>query len=80
LPIAPVGLRYRLAYQNAVRMGLTAQELEPDSPAAFEINALWHNVKRELWPESGVLARPAAHPAAQAGNARPIRELLAEAG
>jgi chromosome partitioning protein len=76
LPVAPVGLRYRLAYQNAVRMGLTAQELEPDSLAAFEVNALWHHVKRELWPEQGGFARPAAHPA----NVRPLRELLAEAG
>lgn len=80
LPVAPVGLRYRLAYQNAVRTGLTAQELEPDSLAAFEINALWHHVQRELWPENGVFVRHAAHPAAQATNVRPIRELLAEAG
>jgi len=80
LPVAPVGLRYRLAYQTAVRAGLTAQELEPDSLAAFEINALWHHVQRGLWPENGGFARPASHPAAQAANVRPIRELLAEAG
>lgn len=80
LPVAPVGLRYRMAYQNAVRTGMTAQELEPDSLAAFEINALWHHVKRGLWPENGVFVRPAAHPAAQAPNLRANRELLAEAG
>ena len=78
LPIAPVGLRYRLAYQNAVRSGLTAQEMEPDSQAAFEINALWHHVKRGLWPENGDFVRHAAHPAAQTANLRD--ELLAEAG
>ncbi len=50
LPVAPVGLRYRLAYQTAVRAGLGAQEVEPDSLAAFEVNALWHHVNREVWP------------------------------
>lgn len=77
LPIAPVGLRYRLAYQNAVRTGLTAQELEPDSQAAFEINALWHHVRGDL-REIGAIPRPAAHPAAQAVQGRP--GFLAEAG
>jgi chromosome partitioning protein len=51
LPVAPVGLRYRTAYQTAVRQGLAAQEAEPDSLAAFEINSLWRHVRRELWPE-----------------------------
>lgn len=50
VPLAPVGLRYRAAYQNAVKAGRAAQELAPDSLAAFEINALWHAVGRELWP------------------------------
>jgi chromosome partitioning protein len=50
VPLAPVGLRYRAAYQNAVRAGRAAQETAPDSLAAFEINTLWHYVKRELWP------------------------------
>lgn len=50
VPLAPVGLRYRAAYQNAVRAGRAAQEIAPDSLAAFEINTLWHYVKRELWP------------------------------
>ena len=49
LPVCPVGLRYRAAYQNAVKQGLTAQESEPDSFAAFETNLLWRHVKRELW-------------------------------
>lgn len=50
VPLAPVGLRYRAAYQNAVRAGRAAQEIAPDSLAAFEVNTLWHYVKRELWP------------------------------
>jgi chromosome partitioning protein len=50
LPVADVGLRYRTAYQNAVRQGLSAQEAEPGSNAAVEINALWRQVSRELWP------------------------------
>jgi chromosome partitioning protein len=50
LPVAPVGLRYRTAYQTAVRQGLAAQEAEPDSLAAFEMNSLWRHVRRELWP------------------------------
>ena len=50
LPVADVGLRFRTAYQNAVRQGLAAQEAEPNSNAAVEINALWRQVSRELWP------------------------------
>jgi chromosome partitioning protein len=74
LPIAPVGLRYRLAYQQAVRTGLAAQEVEPDSLAAFEMNALWHHVKGELYPRGfGAAAQEALAPAA-------MRELLAEVG
>ena len=52
LPIAPVGLRYRAAFQNALKAGQAAQESAPDSPAAFEMNALWAHVKRELWPDA----------------------------
>ena len=51
LPVADVGLRFRTAYQNAVRHGLAAQEAEPESNAAIEINALWRQVSRELWPQ-----------------------------
>jgi chromosome partitioning protein len=70
LPVAPVGLRYRLAYQQATRMGLAAQEMEPDSLAAFEVNALWHHVQRELHPER---AQPSAGVFARAE----LRELMA---
>jgi chromosome partitioning protein len=51
LPVAEVGLRFRTAYQSAVRNGLAAQEAEPGSNAALEINALWEQVSGELWPQ-----------------------------
>lgn len=50
LPVAPIGLRQRIAYQTAVRRGLSAAELQPDSQAAFEIGSLWWHVQRGLWP------------------------------
>ncbi|HWE45158.1 MAG TPA: AAA family ATPase [Caulobacteraceae bacterium] len=56
LPVADGGLRFRTAYQNAVRQGLAAQEAEPESNAAIEINALWAQVSRELWPQDAVVA------------------------
>ncbi len=60
LPVAPVGLRYRAAYQNAVKLGLTAPEFASDSLAAFEVDALWENVQRELWPQPAAGAPPVA--------------------
>lgn len=60
LPVAATGLRYRAAYQSAVRNGMAAQEHEPDSLAAFEINALWRQVDRELWGPSANIAAPTA--------------------
>ncbi|MGZ8362564.1 MAG: AAA family ATPase [Caulobacteraceae bacterium] len=50
LEVANTGLRARSAYQQAMAVGLTAQELEPDSTAAAEINALWTQMALELWP------------------------------
>ena len=55
VPIAPVGLRLRAAYQSAVARGLTAQETTPDSAAAREISLLWDHVGNAL-----TLSRPAA--------------------
>lgn len=52
LPVAPVGLRYRAAYQNAVREGRSAQELDQESLAAFEVNALWEHVSNAIWPRA----------------------------
>jgi chromosome partitioning protein len=60
LPVADVGLRFRTAYQNAVRQGLAAQEAEPGSNAAVEINALWRQVSRELWPVDDKIETPVA--------------------
>jgi hypothetical protein len=49
-PIAEVGLRHRAAYQSAMWRGLGAQEAQPDSQAAFEINSLWACLSDRLWP------------------------------
>ena len=51
--VAAVGLRTRNAYQQAVALGLTAQEMEPDGNAAAEIAALWRFVDRELASPQG---------------------------
>jgi len=55
LPIAPVGLRARAVYQQAVARGLTAQEALPGSAAALEISMMWDFVENGLfvsrrWP------------------------------
>lgn len=50
LPLAPIGLRSRAAYQHSVAAGLTAQETDPRSVAAREIQALWTWVSAALWP------------------------------
>ena len=41
LPMAPVVLHRFKVHEEANETGLTAQELEPASKAAAEINALW---------------------------------------
>ncbi len=51
LPVAPVGLRYRAAYQNSVREGLTVQEYDPHCLATEEVNGLWRFLSEQLWPE-----------------------------
>jgi hypothetical protein len=53
-PIAEVGLRHRAAYQSAMWRGLGAQEAQPDSQAAFEINSLWACLSDRLWPVPNV--------------------------
>lgn len=57
--LAEVGLRHRTAYQTAMWKGLGAQEDQPDSQAAFEINSLWASLAGRLWP---VVGRPAYRP------------------
>lgn len=50
IPIAPVRIRERAAYQQGFPAGRTAQEIEPQGPAAEEIRALWSHVEDMLWP------------------------------
>ena len=52
--LASVGLRSRNVYQQALALGVAAQELEPEGNAAAEIRALWRLVERELWPSHPV--------------------------
>lgn len=49
--VAPIGLRGRVAYQQSVARGLTAQEHEPGSAAATEITALWRWMDNRLQAE-----------------------------
>ena len=41
VPIAPVGLHRRVAYWDAVSYGQGVCEIQPRSPAAFEMRSLW---------------------------------------
>lgn len=59
-PVAPVGLRSRIAYQAGVAHGRTAMETEPASIACAEITALWNAVGAALWPACP--AQPARAP------------------
>jgi chromosome partitioning protein len=45
LPVAPIILRSRAAYQSALETGCSAEELGP-SPAADEVGALWGFIER----------------------------------
>lgn len=49
-PIAPVGLRSRVAFQESLWRGLGVQEFEPRGSAAAEIHRLWSEVADTLWP------------------------------
>jgi chromosome partitioning protein len=62
LPISPIGLRSRAAYQHAEANGLAAQEMDPDSAASAEIGALWRHVEGLLWPAAELQARSTAWP------------------
>jgi chromosome partitioning protein len=63
LPVAPIRIRQRNAYQQGLGEGRTAQEIEPEGPAAEEMAALWYYVDSLLWPALGedepLLARTA---------------------
>jgi chromosome partitioning protein len=49
-PVLPIGLRSRIAYQQAVAEGLSVQETAPASAAALEIGGLWRVIEQQLWP------------------------------
>jgi chromosome partitioning protein len=44
LPIAPVGLRSRTLYQQAIARGLSVGEWDAQAPAAREVDRLWSHV------------------------------------
>ncbi len=72
--MAEVGLRQRAAYQNAMWKGLGAQEDQPDSQAAFEINSLWASLSERLRPVAG---RQAYRPRVVADADGPLELALA---
>ena len=57
-PVAPIGLRTRVAYQRSVAGGSTAQDLDPSSSAASEITALWDWVEARLHAERPAVRVP----------------------
>jgi len=57
-PVAPIGLRTRVAYQRSVAAGSTALALEPSSSAAGEIAALWTWVEGRLQAERPAVRMP----------------------
>jgi chromosome partitioning protein len=75
MEIAEVGLRHRAAYQNAMWKGLGAQEDQPDSQAAFEVNALWASLAERLWPVAG--RRPYGRPTLSPDADAPLELALA---
>lgn len=54
-PLAPTGVRSRVAYQRALERGMTATELFPGGPAANEVAALWRFLSTQLWPERAMV-------------------------
>lgn len=61
-PVAPIGLRSRVAYQNSIAAGAVAGETDPTSAAAMEMAALWRHLSGQLWAEA---PRPAPAVSAQ---------------
>ena len=50
IPVMPIGLRSRIAYQQSIGEGQTVLESSPSSAAAKEIGGLWNAVQARLWP------------------------------
>lgn len=65
LPIAPVGLRSRAVYQQAVAKGLTAQEAGAGGAAAREIELLWGHVSGNLFVANAAARRMIGRPRLQ---------------
>lgn len=65
LPVAPVGLRARAVYQQAVAGGLTAQEAQPASAAAREVALLWEHVDASLFSSGPAARRTGTQPRRQ---------------
>ncbi|MGR4866389.1 AAA family ATPase [Caulobacter sp. LARHSG274] len=53
LPVAPVGLRARVAYQQSVAHGRSVAEWEPASPASQEIARLWSHMAAQMALDGG---------------------------
>ena len=53
LPLAPVGLRSRSAYQAAMALGLSAEEWAPGTAAALEVGRLWDALAGQLHGSAG---------------------------
>jgi chromosome partitioning protein len=51
LPVAPVTLRSRVAYQQALSTGRSVQEYEPSGAAAQEVQGLWSYLHRFTFGE-----------------------------
>ncbi len=48
MPVAPVIIRARMAYQEALSAGMSVEELTPPSPATEEIDKLWETIQLRL--------------------------------
>jgi chromosome partitioning protein len=57
MPLAPVGLRYRAAFQQSVAHGRSVCEWEPGSAAAEEISRLWDLIAPMLLGQQDIQAR-----------------------
>lgn len=48
LPVAPICLRSRVAFQTSISNGLSATEQFPHSAASEEVKAVWRHISQEL--------------------------------
>ena len=57
MPLAPIGLRARTAFQQSVAHGRSVCEWEPGSAAAEEISRLWDLIAPMLLGQEDIKAR-----------------------